>query len=1117
MCYNVLTGDIAGRLQPGRDSNCDRASCQLKAEQEERGICSMKDRNNIIRISVRNLVEFLLRSGSLDTGAGAWPETAMLEGARIHRALQKKAGQDYRAEVMLRMDVPVDLSPDAAAERIRAQDMLLHVPQDVKPDEWPDRMPDEKPDEKPDTEKSTALCAGPEKAACGSQESTQESNEAVLRLEGRADGIFFMRKADGEPENPFSSSSKKRRKKESDHSKQSEQSKQSDQPDQSDQSDQDGLWTIDEIKTVLRGLQSMDGPEEVHLAQARCYAYMYACRERLGRVKIRMTYCSQVTEEVRCFYEEMSFEVLEEWFRELVRAYEPWMRLRLSFDDDRQKTIRQMVFPFPYREGQYELAAGVYRTIVHGKKLFLQAPTGTGKTMAVLFPSLKAIGEGKAERIFYLTAKGVTGAVAMEALSLLKERGLSIRSLSLVSKERACPFEEADCRPESCPRADGHFDRVNEALLDLLQGAAEGSPITTQVIAACAQKHRVCPYSLSLDAADFADVIICDYNYVFHPQARLTRFFGDPAYTEVPPEEADAEKGDPVEKTASGNESSEGFKSASRDDNNNRNDNNNKNDNNNRNANLNRSKKAAGKRAAGNGTILLIDEAHNLLERGRDMYSAEISYSQVRSFRKSVKKLHPRLWKKMKGLVHVLRELQAEADEQKIHVLGDWTLQKGPDRTVACAEPAEKTKEEGTAAAADAAAALPELYNAVEEVRDQIRWILDQEKRSTVLYGTIRTGGADKGQLGDNASGDGWSEDGLFENGSPENENGSSEAGLPEAGRSGPEQAGAPEMLEFYFGLSHFSQILRDLDAHYIVYTSKGGKGFSGGFSLHLYCADPSGHLRACMKGLTSAVLFSATFLPIQYYKGLLGGCGGDFEMYARSSFSPEQRKVVIVSDVTSRYRDRSEETYARIARSIGQIVDCRPGNYIAYFPSYAFLEKVLEAFCAIRHPAMNGEPDKEGLYVIVQTRDMKDSGREAFLEAFEEAGNDRRLVGFCVLGGMFGEGIDLRSERLIGSLIVGTGIPPVEPQRELLREYFSGQGRNGYDFAYRFPGMNKVLQAAGRVIRTAEDVGIVVLMDDRFSESSNRELYPLEWGQPESVNSETAAGMIRLFWEKTI
>ena len=207
MCYNVLTGVIAGRLHPGRDRTCDRTSCQLKAEQEERGICSMKDRNNIIRISVRNLVEFLLRSGSLDTGAGAWPETAMLEGARIHRALQKKAGQDYRAEVMLRMDVPVDLSPDAAAEKFRVQDMLLHVPQDVRSGEWPDGEPEGEPDEKPDTEKGMALCAGPEKAVCGSQESTQESTEAVLRLEGRADGIFFMRKADGEPENPFSSSS----------------------------------------------------------------------------------------------------------------------------------------------------------------------------------------------------------------------------------------------------------------------------------------------------------------------------------------------------------------------------------------------------------------------------------------------------------------------------------------------------------------------------------------------------------------------------------------------------------------------------------------------------------------------------------------------------------------------------------------------------------------------------------------------------------------------------------------------------------------------------------------------------------------------------------------------
>ncbi len=889
----------------------------------------MENQGKIIRISVRSLVEFLLRSGSLSTQTGPSSEAAMLEGARIHRALQKKAGDGYRAEVPLRLDVPV--------------------------------------------------------------------GGAVLRLEGRADGIFFMKDAEEETEDASAG----------------------------------GLWTVDEIKTVFRGLGSMEEPEKVHLAQARCYAWMYARQEGLDRMKIRMTYCSQVTKDVRYFFEEMSFAALEEWFTELIGAYEPWVRLRLDFEEAKDRTVRKMVFPFPYREGQYELAAGVYRTIVHEKKLFLQAPTGTGKTMAVLFPALKALGAGKAERIFYLTAKGVTGAVAQEALSLLHSKGLSVRSLTLISRERACPCGQVDCRPEVCARADGHFDRINTALQDLLRGAAEGAPMTARAVAECAGRHNVCPYSLSLDAAEFADVIICDYNYVFHPQARLERFF-------------------------------EGR----------------------------------------NRTILLIDEAHNLVERGRDLYSAQISYRQVRQFRKSVKSVWPRLWKKMKGLVHVLRVLEQDAvsEDRKIRVLPDWMP--------------EQAEAEGGAVPVRRA----ELYYAAEEVRDQIQWILEQENRSAALYGSPQQ--QDQEPRLPVSS---------MKTGPEEGTSGTDGNGGTAADQAGG-AAGIPELLEFYFDLSHFSEMLRELDGHYIVYTERGGPG---GFSLHLYCADPSGRLRSCMEGLTSAIFFSATFLPIQYYKGLLGGSPEDFEMYARSSFSPANRKVVIVRDVTSRYRDRNEENYARIARSIGKVVSCRPGNYMVYFPSYAFLENVLDAFCGIcrvtllsedpvqpgREPAAETKgretsEDSEEMFVLAQKREMTDAERTAFLQAFEDTGADRRLIGFCVLGGMFGEGIDLRSDRLIGSLIVGTGLPPVEPQRELLQEYFSGQGRNGYDFAYRFPGMNKVLQAAGRVIRTAEDVGIVVLMDGRFSESSNRELFPVEWGQPEAVASEAAAERIRRFWE---
>lgn len=1098
----------------------------------------MDNQKMIIRISVRSLVEFLLRSGSLDTQTGPSAETAMLEGARIHRALQKKAGDGYRAEVSLRLDVPVAMQEEK--------------PQEEKPQE------EKQQQEKLQEEKQEQEQAAEGSAVC--QDRNTESSEpgdsdggcpgeAVLRLEGRADGVFFMKRAEGEPEDPYASSAKKRRREEQSadfkkirdkHAAAAGESGMEQAEDEAaDDPLADGLWTIDEIKTVAGGLRSMEGPEEIHLAQARCYAYMFACREGLDRMKIRMTYCSQATGEIRCFYEEMSFDHLKEWFTALVRAYAPWIRLRLSFGRARQDTIRQMTFPFPYREGQYELAAGVYRTIVHGKKLFLQAPTGTGKTMAVLFPALKAIGEEKAQRVFYLTARGVTGTVALEALSLLHEKGLNIRSLSLISRERACPFAQTDCRPEACNRADGHYDRVNKALWELLQGAADGAPMTSQVLAECAQRNRVCPYSLSLDAADFADVIVCDYNYAFHPQARLTGFFGEPVYSDArqPEEPGRSRSGKNGAQIRRAGKTGAQMHDVSQT----------------RQAGKTGTREQAGRgapgpgssrAAAGDGTVLLIDEAHNLLERGREMYSAQISYTQVRKFRKSVKTVWPRLWKAMKGLVHVLNVLKKEAEEDvgKIRVLHDWTFhweEKITEQT-GQTEQTEQTMEESARAEDDPVmgpgrdplpqkpqenrvpALRQELSSAVEEVRNQIQWILEQENRSASLYEAAKPA-----ELSERAE--------------------SSDRAEPEAGSrpTGSEQAGLTELLEFYFGLCHFGQMLDGIDGHYIVYTVKGtGSPSGGGFSLHLYCADPSGHLRACMNKLTAAVFFSATFLPIQYYKGLLGGTAGDFEMYARSSFSPAQRKVVIVRDVTSRYRDRNEESYARIARSIGQVVTCRPGNYMVYFPSYAFLEKVLEAFCEAFHPAMDrrdvgrdGFPAEEGkeklakpaeegkekpakpaekdFYVIAQRREMDDQERAAFLQAFEDNLSDRHLVGFCVLGGMFSEGIDLRNDRLIGSLIVGTGIPPVEPQRELLRDYFSGQGRNGYDFAYRYPGMNKVLQAAGRVIRTAEDVGIVVLMDGRFAERSSRELFPLEWGQPESVESGDAADRIRRFWEE--
>ncbi len=1155
----------------------------------------MSEEIRIVRISVRSFVEFLLRSGSLESRGGLSAETAMLEGARIHRALQKKEGPGYRAEVSLSREIPI--SGRDLAEAVPGGKSRFHMEEvwqgpeekqtaDLAAADEPDERletpcpasdePDERlevpcpasdePDER--LEAPSAASDGSEKRLETPSAASDESDEKpasdragagngrkkdyILRLEGRADGIYcssrnnpdFTFREAGEAGNTGDTgdtvhiedagntvhtwgAGDTMHTGETGHTGDTVHIEDAGNTmhtggvgDTGDTGnavhtggagntgavgDSGDLWVIDEIKTVFRGFRELREAAEVHLAQARCYAWIFAEQEKLDRIGIRMTYCSQVTGEVKYFYEAWDYSGLKAWLEELTASFLPWLGMRASFEESRTGTLKKMTFPFPYRPGQYDLAAGVYRTIVHGKKLFLQAPTGTGKTMAVLFPSLKAIGEGKAERIFYLTAKAVAGRAAVEALNILKKKGLSVRSLVLASRERICPCETVDCNPAACSRAKGHYNRVNAALWDLLQAASEGQPMTSEMVSEYAGAYGVCPYELALDASDFADVIICDYNYAFHPEAKLTRFFGGP-----------------------------------------------------------------GQASPAGRTILLIDEAHNLLERGREMYSACLSYREVRQFRKSIKAEWPRLWKKMKNLVRILRLLDQECfgkkgeendgakkdraendrvnfertkndransgglkndwakndrlnfdranfdwvkndragfdrlknDREEFRVLSGWIREEGKKLPSSSssefaiggarekgkelisssssepeAEPAGDEGQEKEELLEENGQIREELLSTLLEVEDVIHWILEQERKNEVLYE------------------------------------------LSGGGESAGDEKGLTEILEFYFEIAHFRQMLEEMDGHYIVYGEKGARGPAGGFSLHLYCADPSRRLKECMAVSSASILFSATFLPIQYYKSLLGGGPEDFEMYARSSFSPERRRVIIVNDVTSRYRSRNAENYERIARSIAGAVSCRPGNYLAFFPSYLFLEGVLEAFGRIiddsRLSGDGGNSGNREICVLAQKRHMEDNERAAFLEAFEEIRSDRYLVGFCVMGGMFGEGIDLRDDRLIGTFVVGTGIPPADSRREMLRRYFNENGSDGYDFAYRFPGMNKVLQAAGRVIRTERDRGVVLLLDERFERPGNRGLFPVEWGNPSAMDSSAAAESVRQFWEE--
>jgi len=821
-----------------------------------------------IRISVRQLVEFLLRAGDLDNRSGGSSEELMQLGSRMHRKLQKEAGGDYRAEVPLTLTWPL--------------------------------------------------------------------GELSVRLEGRADGIYTAKNA-------------ARDLKTSENAEVTENLKASADAGESGTE----VWTIDEIKTTYRNLRSLRAPQPVHLAQAKCYAYMYALQEELELVQVRMTYANLLTEKLRYFYETYSADELHSWFSGLMEEYRKWAEYEYQWKKIRTKSIKDLAFPFPYREGQKDLAAGVYRTIVHGRKLFLEAPTGTGKTITTLYPAVKSMGEGKTEKIFYLTAKTITRTAAQETTGLMREKGLCLKSVTLTAKDKICVIGEPDCNPDACPRAKGHYDRINEALYALLTGHDR---FGREDIEACAEAYQVCPFELGLDISLFCDLIIGDYNYLFDPHASLKRFF--------------------AEGTSKDN------------------------------------------------YVFLIDEAHNLIERGREMYSAQIRRSDVRRMQTKVKEPYPDLEKKLRACARQLRVIDKSA-------AADFSVLQEIDP----------------------------LADSVRAVEAQIAAIL-QENMQKEMSGKMK-------------------KDPLASS----------------------KRAVQKELLSFYFEIRHFTDILERLDDHYRIYAKRCGRE---DILVRLYCVDPSTNVAKCMNRGRASILFSATFLPIQYYKSLLGGTQEDYEIYATSVFDSRKRGLYIINDVTSRYTRRSEEEFCRIAACISAAAGQRHGNYLAFFPSYAFLEEVSSRM-----------PEQEDTEYLVQQPNMTEEQRERFLQRFSLVSDEKSLIGMCVLGGIFGEGIDLQGDALIGVMIVGTGIPQICDERELLKQYFDDNGKSGYDYAYRYPGMNKVLQAAGRVIRTQEDVGIVALLDDRFLLTSSQRLFPREWMGYCTSSSAEIGRHVERFWDE--
>ncbi len=776
----------------------------------------------IISASVRDVVEFVLRSGDLGAaGHFAGPGRA-LEGTKGHQRLQKSRPAGYKPEVVI---------------------------------SWQREMPD-----------------------------------FVFELRGRVDGVLV----------------------EGDH------------------------LLVEEIKTVNR---PWNGPADpLHWAQGKVYAAVYGCEYRFREVEVQLTYLDLNSDETVEFREVFTMQALGAFFEELISEYLEWIESHQQWRRIRDESIKALAFPFKeYRAGQRSMAVAVYRAVKNRAKIFVEAPTGIGKTVSVLFPSIKAMAEGHVEKIFYLTAKTIGRTVAEKTLEDLRATGLRLRAVTLTAKDKICFNNGERCDLKNCPFALGYYDRIKGAVREALQRES----FTRGEIEGIAKKHQVCPFELSLDLSLWVDAIICDYNYVFDPTVSLARYFSDERHDYA----------------------------------------------------------------------ILIDESHNLAERAREMFSADLEREEILSVKKTVAL-------ELTGCARALGKVSAQISA--LSKSEEWADRNGA------------------------------LVNktAPETIRISLKKFLEEAESWLV--------------------------------------------------RDEPAEFREP-LLDLYFRVLRFNAILECYDERYVTTLDKAtGK-------LRLFCLDPSALLRKALKRTGSTIFFSATLRPGEYFRESLGGEAADSFLQLNSPFPEENLCLMVHDKVATRLRARAA-SYEQVVSSIEAMVALKTGNYLVYFPSYEYLNQVAERFQAL-HP---------GYRTVVQNFGLSEEEREQFISQFR-TGTSETLVGFAVLGGIFGEGIDLIGDRLIGVAIVGVGLPQICLERDLIREYWQKGGVSGFDYAYTFPGMNRVLQAVGRLIRSETDRGIVLLMDDRFGNRLYREMFPVWWDSRQTGSEEAIRTAGYSFWSQPL
>ena len=777
------------------------------------------------KIGIRQLVEFILRTGDLNAAVNS--QNTALEGARIHRKLQKQRGEDYEKEYYIKRTVDMD--------------------------------------------------------------------DEQFTIEGRADGVVIG----------------------------------------------DELF-IEEIKTSDPTFDELsENTKTLYWSQAKVYGAILTQDLDFDRVTIQLTYYQRPTDAIVEKQQEFSRSELKKFFDELIEEYEQWLKLRSDWRKERNQAARKLEFPFPeYRNGQRDLAVAVYKTILTSQRMFVEAPTGTGKTISTMFPTIKALGEEKIDRFFYLTAKQSTQHVAEEAIKLMSEHGLKLKSITLTAKDRMIFPEEVDVKPEDNPYMIGYYDRIKDGIKDVLLNENQ---LVKDKIQMYAKKHMLDPFEFSLDLSLFCDLIIGDYNYLFDPMVYLQRFF-------------------------------------STEDQNN---------------------------------FFLIDEAHNLVSRSRAMYSAEINQDAVIKVQE--------LFKKAKG----------DVDSKQI-----------------------KRR-------------LTQLDNELELIHQAF-----SEQSEEYMVENNPLDALEKAMLNFNEAGREW---------------------LPKQ----PDNDLTSGILDLFFINNKYVKISEYFDESYRVLI----KNTEAGINIQEQILDPSPYLDASLKKGRGAVFFSATLSPVDYYQETLGSSTG-LSLRMASPFDQNQQNLLLTSYIDTRFAAR-QNSLPQIVASVAALVDAKEGNYLIFCPSYGYLTQIADAFKELA-------PDVK---VAVHTNQMTVEDRKAYLDAFREEKNGT-LVGFAVLGGIFSEGIDLTEEQLIGVGIVSVGLPGLSIERKLLQNYFDEKNGHGFEYAYQLPGMNHVLQAAGRLIRTNKDRGNIVLMDQRFVTSRYTNLFPRHWSNYRKIYSVTALQKaVKSFW----